>query len=60
MAGAALVGGHREEGHQKGPWGTSVTLGNIRKRNQLGHSLIAFWDNSKLSLEKGEKWSKYL
>lgn len=29
MAGAALVGGHRGESQQKGPWGTSVTLGDI-------------------------------
>lgn len=59
-ADTALVGGHRGEGQQKSPWGTSVTLGNVSKRNQLGRRLIAFCDNSKLSLERGEKWPKYL
>lgn len=41
-ADTALVGGHRREGQQKGPWGTSVTLGDIRKGNQLGGSLYLF------------------
>lgn len=40
---------------EKGPWDISVTLDDIRKRNQLGRSLVAFCDNSKLSLKRGEK-----
>lgn len=55
MAVTALVGGHGGEGQQKGPWGTSRTLGNVSERNQLGLSLIALCDNSKLSLERGGK-----
>lgn len=56
MADTAPVAGHRGEGQQKGPWGISVTLDDIRKRNQLGRSLVAFCDNSKLSLKRGEKY----
>lgn len=55
-AGIVLVGGHW--GGQKGSCNTSMTLGDIRERNQLGHSLMSSYGISKFSLEEGGRMAK--